>query len=451
MTVLSVFYFLVGALVSLYLSAFMLTSLAEARILQVVSRPVLPSLVLWAGFSLVWYLIYAVSKANIFLMGGAAVVVILPLLLFFFPFGKKKSVCILGGDNPSENYLDVRFDERDTIFARFDLERDTEHYNEYYDAHPELKEVDDGIRQLPALLSPGGKRYDILRAPLVEALFELEKRNAAFVDGEAAPSKKVQLDPSSAASLLKGIARQLGAADAGIAALTRRYVYSHVGRGSEPWGAQINTSHRYVIAFTVPMRFDAVSHAPDIRITEETAQQYVFAQTISLTLAAYIRRLGYPARAHVSGSNYQVILPAVAYEAGLGEPGRLGYLISPKLGARIRLGAITTDLPLETDEPVNFGVQDFCTRCRKCATACPSAAIPKGEKSLVRGIEKWQLNSERCFRYWRLVGTDCGLCMKVCPFSHPDTLAHNIIRLGIRRSAVARRVAYWGEVLFYGK
>jgi len=172
---------------------------------------------------------------------------------------------------------------------------------------------------------------------------------------------------------------------------------------------------------------------------------------VSIVLADYIRSLGYPARAHIAGSNYQIMLPPVAHDAGLGELGRMGYLISPKFGARIRLGAVTTNLPLKTDKPIEFGVQDFCEKCKKCADNCPSAAIPSGEKTNVKGVEKWQLNVEQCLYYWRLIGTDCGLCMKVCPFSHPPSFLHNLVRIGIKRSAFARLISVWGEDIFYGK
>ncbi len=172
---------------------------------------------------------------------------------------------------------------------------------------------------------------------------------------------------------------------------------------------------------------------------------------IAVELARYIRNLGYPARAHVSDSNYQIMMPAVAHDAGLGELSRMGYLISRKFGARVRLGGITTNLPLVPDRPVVFGVQDFCQVCLKCAENCPSSAIPTGAKTTVRGVEKWQLNIQSCHRYWRVAGTDCGLCMRVCPFSHPPTFLHNIVRKGIAHSAIARRMSVWGDDLLYGR
>jgi len=117
----------------------------------------------------------------------------------------------------------------------------------------------------------------------------------------------------------------------------------------------------------------------------------------------------------------------------------------------MRLGAVTTSLPLEIDHPVSFGVQDFCRRCKKCAENCPSASIPQDGVSEVRGVYKWQLDIEQCYRYWRVAGTDCGLCMRVCPYSHPPTFIHNLIRTGLRRSAFARQVSVWGDDLLYGR
>ena len=198
------------------------------------------------------------------------------------------------------------------------------------------------------------------------------------------------------------------------------------------------------------MDHESVAQAPGIRATEETALRYVDAQKISLTLAEYIRGVGYSARAHVSGSNYQIMLPPVARDAGLGEIGRLGYLISPKFGARIRLGAVTTELPLMPDQSISFGVQEFCEKCRKCAVNCPPGAIPPGDKTIVRSVEKWQVHAEKCYVYWRVLGTDCGLCMRVCPFSHPDSFVHTVLRAGIKRSAFARRLCIYGDDVFYG-
>ncbi|NIP41527.1 MAG: 4Fe-4S dicluster domain-containing protein [candidate division Zixibacteria bacterium] len=89
--------------------------------------------------------------------------------------------------------------------------------------------------------------------------------------------------------------------------------------------------------------------------------------------------------------------------------------------------------------------------CKKCAVNCPSNAIPYGDQTTVRGIEKWQLNREACLMAWRVMVSDCGLCMKTCPFSHPPAFVHDMVRLGIKNSPFARKISAWGDDLFYGK
>jgi ferredoxin len=336
------------------------------------------------------------------------------------------------------------------MFAREEYSAGTARYDEYYAKHPQKKDIDDRLRKLPGLLEHGGRYYVPDRARQIKAVFRSIQALTTQVDGDINAVKE-SMDPSAATAHVKELVARLGADEVGIARLNRMFVYSHVGRGPEPWGKPIELNHDFAIAFTLEMSYDQVRKAPDLPITEETARQYLRAATISVTLARYLRNLGYPARAHISDSNYQIMLPPVAADAGLGEMSRMGYLISPKYGARVRLGAVTTNLPLIPGQVEPFGVQEFCDVCRKCARNCPSAAIPQGDKTEVRGALMWHLNAEQCLRYWRQVGTDCGLCMRVCPYSHPPTFVHNIVRAGIRHSAFARHVSVWGDDFFYGR
>lgn len=343
-----------------------------------------------------------------------------------------------------------RVDERTTMFAREEYKPGTEKYERYYSLHPEHKGFDDRLRQLPPLMTPGGRYYDHEVAQSIQHTFKTIAGMTDQVDGEVS-SEQTQVDPSARTAAIRQKLEEMHAGEVGIARLNPALVYSHVGRGPEPWGKPIHLNHRYAIVYTLEMDYDRVERAPDIITTQESARQYLRAAKISIDLAAWIRGQGWSARAHISDSNYQIILPAVAHDSGLGEISRMGYLISRRYGPRVRLGAVTTDLPLVPDAPTAFGVQDFCRRCLKCATNCPSKAIPAGGKVNVRGVEKWQLDVERCLWYWRVAGTDCGLCMRVCPYSHPPSMVHRIIRYGIERSAFARVVSVWGEDLFYGR
>ena len=436
-SIIAIFYLATGAGVVSLLAAFAWTSRRESR-----PRAVFISLVFLFCFAVVWFGGFAVIPLPDHIMVIPMAIIAIFGLLFFMP---------LGNVTPLEiGTITGRVDERDVMFSREEYRPGTDKYNTYYAMRPENKEVDDRLRGLPELLAPGGKYYDPVRSPYVDAIFKVIHGMTAEVDGEVKASRK-ESPPEVMAPGIKQIVRHLGADEVGIARLNPFYLYSHVGRGPEPWGAPIINTHKFVIVFTLEMNYDQVESAPDLPITEASAEQYLRGTMISLALAQYIRDLGYSARAHISGSNYQLMLPPAAHDAGLGELGRHGYLISPRYGSRIRLGAVTTDLPLIADRPIVFGVQDFCDHCRRCADHCPSASIPAGDKSDVRGVKKWPLQVESCLRYWRLIGTDCGLCMKVCPFSHPPSPVHNLVRAGIKRSVFARRFSVWGEDIFYGK
>jgi reductive dehalogenase len=229
------------------------------------------------------------------------------------------------------------------------------------------------------------------------------------------------------------------------------HVYSHIGRGSGEYGAPITLDHRYAIAFTVEMDHAMMGTAPNAPTTMESARQYVEAARVALQLGYLIRSLGYPARAHIDG-NYRVIAPLVARDAGLGEIGRMGLLMTPELGPRVRLGVVTTDLSLIPDQrDDDTSVIDFCRICQKCAETCPSQSIPLGDREEIDGALRWRINADSCFRYWNRIGTDCGRCMTVCPYSHPNNAVHNLVRWAVRRSGAARRAVLWMDDVFYGR
>ena len=209
--------------------------------------------------------------------------------------------------------------------------------------------------------------------------------------------------------------------------------------------------HVWAIAFTVEMDHAVMRTAPEAPVVAESARRYVDAAMIGVQLAAAIRGMGYPARAHIDG-NYRVIAPLVARDAGLGEIGRMGLLMTPGLGPRVRIGVVTTDLPLAADAPGDdTSVLDFCTICRKCADNCPTNSIPFGDREPMDGGLRWALDADSCFRYWNLIGTDCGRCMTVCPFSHPSNPAHDLVRWMLRRSGAARLGGLWLDDAFYGR
>jgi ferredoxin len=344
-----------------------------------------------------------------------------------------------------------RLDERDIMFARARLQPGSKRYKAYYAMRPENEMKDDLFRAQPGLLSPGARFSDPMLFAATEASFSLTEAIHVIVEGE--PAKKTVALPEGFArkEFVKALARYFGALEVGITVLRPEHVYSHIGRGPGEWGAPLELEHKYAIAFTVEMEHTIMGVAPQAPVTMESAHQYVEAGIVAVQLAQTIRAWGYPARAHMDG-NYRVICPLVARDAGLGEIGRMGLLMTPRLGPRVRIAVVTTDLELLPDPDVqDASMIDFCTVCRKCADNCPPRAISFDDRIEIDGALRWQIDSDLCFRYWTAIGTDCGRCMSVCPYSHPDSFYHNLIRWGSARSGLFRRAAVWLDDLFYGK
>jgi len=375
---------------------------------------------------------------------GAAVVILALMaaaVAWFTPIAERPAM----GGRPSR-----RIDERDVMFARGRLVPGSPEYELYYAMKPEKKTGDDNTRALPGLLSEEAQLFEPLAFAAAKASFDLTEAMREHVDGKVAP-QRVERSPEYWTAAIKEIALSHGALAVGVTELRPYHVYTHIGRGTGTYGEPVELDHRWALAFSVEMDHRRVSHAPGAPVVEESARQYVEGAKIALIVASWIRRLGHPARAHTDG-NYRVIAPLVARDAGLGEIGRMGLLMTPRLGPRVRLGVITTDMPLVADSPGDdVSVIDFCAVCKKCATNCPVGAIPSGDRTPVDEGLRWAIDAETCYRYWNLIGTDCASCMRVCPYSHPDSPAHNLVRVAIRRSASARRVMLWFDDVFYGK
>ena len=116
-------------------------------------------------------------------------------------------------------------------------------------------------------------------------------------------------------------------------------------------------------------------------------------------------------------------MPQLIIESGLGEGCRLGIALNPFLGPAIKSACILTDLPLVPDKPIDFGLQEYCSNCTICADQCVTGAIAKGKKTVHNGYETWLLNSKACAIHNVLNdhGKVCGRCIKVCPWTRPDS------------------------------
>jgi reductive dehalogenase len=155
---------------------------------------------------------------------------------------------------------------------------------------------------------------------------------------------------------------------------------------------------------------------------------------------------------------------AFAIDAGLGELGRNGMLVTPKYGPRVRLAKVFTDMPLVADKPIRFGVEEFCNVCGKCATTCPGAAIPTGDKTFEPtydavhtssnpGVKKWYVNTPACHQVWAENGMDCATCIRVCPFNKAESWLHEATRglIGVGSGTVDQLLVKLDDASGYGE
>ncbi len=256
---------------------------------------------------------------------------------------------------------------------------------------------------------------------------------------------------------VKRAAKFLGADLVGICDFDERWVYTHnYSRATlreKPMDLPEGLPHVVVIANS--MDIDTINTVPSALSGAAVGQGYSRDIIALLSLTAYIRNLGYQAYGSLNDTALSVPL---GVQAGLGECGRHGMLITPEFGPRIRIAKIFTDLPLVADQPMSFGVRRFCDACRRCSKGCPPKAIPNGPQeqdgptiSTLKGVKKWTVDPEKCFKFWAAQGTDCSICIRVCPYNKDFSKPLN--RLGRRLAGTRLRglLVWLDERLGYGK
>jgi len=230
-------------------------------------------------------------------------------------------------------------------------------------------------------------------------------------------------EPYKMSSHIKRAAKLFGASQVGICKLNRDWIYAD---------ADIPEKFENVIVFAVEMDADGIAASPAVLAAAATGIGYSKMAFILALMGEFIRNLGYEALQ--CGNDTALSIP-LAIDAGLGELGRNGLLITPKYGPRVRLCKIFTDIPLKSDRSIEFGVKEFCKKCRLCAENCEAHAISMDDepsfevvcRSNNPGALKWYVDAEQCYLYWCKNGIDCSTCIKVCPYNVSSSKGNNNI------------------------
>ncbi|WP_428649504.1 2Fe-2S iron-sulfur cluster-binding protein [Roseibium sp.] len=265
--------------------------------------------------------------------------------------------------------------------------------------------------------------------------------------GEArGPVSETLKDPVRNAQALKAASYYLSCDAVGLSRCPDWAYYSH-NAGGEP----LDPYHSNAVSLLFDQGHETMEGASgdDWISAAQSMRAYLRFSLIGGVIAEHIRRLGYSARVH-SVLDSEVVQPPLLLLAGLGEVSRIGdAIMNPFLGPRVKSGTVTTSLPMAHDKPIDFGMQNFCNSCLKCARECPSGAITAGPKLMYNGYETWRSDPEKCTRYriTNKAGAMCGRCMKTCPWNFEGLFTDAAFRWMVQHvPASAKKLAELDDV-----
>ena len=279
---------------------------------------------------------------------------------------------------------------------------------------------------------------------------------------EPAPTGRPKTTPKEASQIVRKAAHLFGADQVGFAELDRRWVYSHyfdeetkkdypIMFSDEPGYQQYDQPirledgtrvipkemrHVVVLLHEWGKDVEGTEYAPTLLTEGLSTLAYARMAPTLWMLAEFIRGLGYNA---IPAANDTALSIPLAVDAGLGQLGRHGLLINPKLGSRCRISKIFTDLPLEPAGAVDSGITEFCNACLKCVPKCGTGAISKGNRSFEpldesngTGVLSWKVDAKKCMTFQIRVGTTCSTCVRRCAWTKPPRRFYAIPRFFIR-------------------
>ena len=233
------------------------------------------------------------------------------------------------------------------------------------------------------------KRRDIIDAPLPDLAYTAADKTPDEWTGEL--GRFVD----------KGVCEKVG-----VTKLRQEWVYTHH-----------RTEFKNVLLLGVAHDFEELITAPTLQAGIEVTHQYCRAASAAKEVASWLRYQGWDAEPVTGPMVGKILMIPHALEAGFGELGKHGSLITPEFGSAFRLGAVLTNAPFAPSQKVTHGINDFCLNCRVCEDACPPVAI-QPEKKMVRGEKRWSVDFDKCIPFFAET-SGCAICIAVCPWSRP--------------------------------
>jgi len=313
-----------------------------------------------------------------------------------------------------------KYDERETMFGRIALVKNSEEYKEFYKKNPSYKQKDDLVRGVSFRKKiRKSDRYKDLFLPLT-AHNKLMTSSIFNTARDFKVSNTRQIVPKSFSKNIKEITKYYGATDVGIVKLTDYSYYSHLAGlsgevGIDNLNEKVIPRYNTAIVFTIKMDLEMMNRAPHYEELMTTENAYLQVAFTGARLEMYIKSLGYKAESQ-NGEYYLAPLVPLAHDAGLGQIGMTNHIVTKEHGNNVRLGAVFTTLELEYDKPIDFGLHEFCKKCALCLMNCPSKAISHNQR-VVNGRIFYKFDDNKCYEVWTKMGTDCGTCIQACPLT----------------------------------
>ena len=237
---------------------------------------------------------------------------------------------------------------------------------------------------------------------------DISENQYEHLDGPVNPERYEFVSPQEAADMISEFAWAKGADLIGFTKVNDSFVFE---------GTDLD--HKYAVVLAMEMDFDKIATAPKAPSGIEVLRIYWRLGDVAVKTAEFIRHLGYPARAHhprgFVGKPPTILHTRAAIEAGLGEAGRTGLIITKEFGPRVRVATVTTDLELPQSPEKKFGVENYCKNCHLCQEHCEGDAVPN-EKAEERGFFKYTIDAFKCLPYFAEYD-GCNLCVSECAFN----------------------------------